>query len=225
MYEKYLVAQYDAGTSRQIIGGFRRQKLASLCGFPRASRGKENLKAAARRRSISLLSISHTRYFIRTRSGREKGRALCPRVSLDADHRAGKTYEKRRGLRWAFTRGNKRWLKPSPPFSFPGYAFSYIGIHRAFAAGAIYEYHYRIYFMVLQADAVTDRSAARSERHARFIKFRRRNGGEIGNRISSLSWLVPRIYRARHAMRSPCANVSGRPYSLRRVKLDCVLSA
>lgn len=57
-------------------------------------------------------------------------------------------------------------------FSFPGYAFSYIGIHRAFAASAIYEYHYRIYFMALQADAVTDRSVARSERHARFIKFR-----------------------------------------------------
>jgi len=35
--------------------------------------------------------------------------------------------------------------------------------------------------MVLQADAVTDRSAMRSERHAHFIKSQRRNEGEIGN--------------------------------------------
>lgn len=70
---------------------------------------------------------------------------------------------------------------PSLPFSFPEYAFSYVGIHRAFVVSAIYEYHYRIYFMILQADAVTDRSAIRSERHARFIKFQRRNEGEIGN--------------------------------------------
>jgi len=63
----------------RCIGADYRRVLTTKAGEPlrffQASRGTENLKAAARR-SISLLSISHTRYFIRTWSER-KGE-LCP---------------------------------------------------------------------------------------------------------------------------------------------------
>jgi len=115
---------------------------------------------------------------------------------------------------------------PRPLFSFPRYAFSYIGIHRAFAAGAIYEYHYRIYFMVLQADAVTDRSAMRSERHARFIKFQRR-GTEKRLAMGFLAFLIspanfsrtPRhVFDLRPRTCPAVRTVRGQ-----RVKLDCVV--
>lgn len=72
--------------------------------FSRSPERKEiRRRSAVRRCSISSLSISHTRYFIRTRSKRRtQGRAPNSRASPDADHRRGENTRKRGGITLSF---------------------------------------------------------------------------------------------------------------------------
>jgi len=198
----------DASTSRQIIEGFRRQKQTSLCGSTGLQReGKSEDRIVA---PFHLLSISHTRYFIRARSKR-KG-TLAPRAfpqTLIIACRKDANRERGGGL----YPGSRRWLKGvGRPLSFfsPREMCIFMYWHSSSFVGRrdiIWISLPNIYFMVLQTDAVTDRSAARSERHARsFIKFRRRweekqrererNREKSAMGFPALSRLVPQISRA-----------------------------
>lgn len=140
--------------------------------------------------------------------------------------RAGKTHEKRPGLRWATTRGNRDGDSTSPrrPLflsrAMHFHILAFIGLLRpARYMNIITDIFYGI------AGWRRDGSIGRAQREARALH---KVPAQERQWVSSLSWLVLRIARARHATPRHVVDLHARTCPVartvqeRRVKLDCV---